>query len=420
MLRRERITGYEHSTSRVVRIRALSVGPVEHSLLRDGQVVPLEPKVFSLLLVLVENNGRLLQKDELLKDVWPDTFVEEGNLNRNISILRKALGADPSGNPYIETVPKLGYKFVAPVRKVTHNGSGTVSAEALDKDSPVSDADLFKAAPKGDNRPKQTPGPRRWLVLGSVVVLALGIGMFVLLQSRRAEVNRHEIKSIAVLPLVNLSGDPAQEYFADGMTEALISSLAQIRALRVISRTSVMTFKESKKKLPEIARELGVVAVVQGSVQRDHGRVKVLIQLIHGPTDTHLWARDYERPPTDVLKLQGEMARAIADEIRTQLTPEEETRMSSAASVNPAAYQEYLLGRYHFGNTSSKTISVPSITSTGLPSLTRAMLLPMQACPWRGRSGQHKAGPSERSLSRRQEQPRARRWNWMTVFLRLM
>jgi tetratricopeptide (TPR) repeat protein len=133
------------------------------------------------------------------------------------------------------------------------------------------------------------------------------------------------------------------------MAEELISNLAQIRALRVISRTSVMSYKGPQKPLlPEIARQLNVDGVIEGSVQRENGRVKVLIQLIHGPTDTHLWARDYERAQTDILKLQGEMARAIADEIRIQVRPEERARMSSAATVNPAAHEAYLLGRYHF------------------------------------------------------------------------
>ena len=135
------------------------------------------------------------------------------------------------------------------------------------------------------------------------------------------------------------------------MTETLISSLAQIRALRVISRTSVMSFKGTQKPLPplpEIARELKVDGVIEGSVQRENGRVKVMIQLIHGPSDTHLWAREYERAMTDVLRLQGEMARAIANEIRIQVAPEERTRLASAATVNPDAHEAYLLGRYHF------------------------------------------------------------------------
>ena len=188
-------------------------------------------------------------------------------------------------------------------------------------------------------------------MLAGVGLLALGTVMFVRMRREGTDPIRPQIQSLAVLPLQNLSGDPAQEYFADGMTEALISSLAQIRALRVISRTSVMSFKGSQRplpRLPGIAKALKVDGVVEGSVQRENGRVKLMIQLIHGPTDTHLWARDYERALTDVLKMQGEMARAIADEIRIQVRPEERARMSSAATVNPAAHEAYLLGRYHF------------------------------------------------------------------------
>jgi TolB-like protein/Tfp pilus assembly protein PilF len=158
---------------------------------------------------------------------------------------------------------------------------------------------------------------------------------------------RPAITSLAVLPLDNLSGDPTQDYFADGMTEALIANLARIRALKVVSRTSVMRFKGARTSLPEIARALNVDAVIEGSVQRTSDRVRISIQLIHAPTDAHLWAREYERELTDVLKLQGEVARAVADEIRIQATAEERARMASAGTVNPTAHEEYLLGQYY-------------------------------------------------------------------------
>jgi serine/threonine protein kinase/Flp pilus assembly protein TadD len=163
-----------------------------------------------------------------------------------------------------------------------------------------------------------------------------------------------QIRSIAMMPLENLSGDLAQEYFADGMTESLINKLAQIRALRVISRASVMRYKRSQKSVPEIARELNVDAVIIGSVQRSGGRVRVTAQLIHGATDAHLWARDYERDLTDVLRLESEVARAVADEIRIQLTAEERARMASARSVNPQAHEAYLLGRYHLSKNNAQ------------------------------------------------------------------
>jgi serine/threonine-protein kinase len=190
---------------------------------------------------------------------------------------------------------------------------------------------------------------RSWqaTVIGLVVLVLAGIIYLKFFRNSPAP-PASEIRSLAVLPLGNLSGDPAQEYFADGMTEALISNLARIRALKVISRTSAMRYKGSPKLLPEIARELNVDGVIEGSVQRSGGRVRVTAQLIHAATDTHLWSRDYERDLTDVLKLQGEVARAVADEIRVQVSAEERARLASARRVNPQAHEAYLLGRYHF------------------------------------------------------------------------
>jgi TolB-like protein/DNA-binding winged helix-turn-helix (wHTH) protein/Tfp pilus assembly protein PilF len=327
--------------------------PQEQVLSRDGKAIPLSPKLFDTLLVLVRNSGHLLDKDNLLRQVWPDSFVEEGNLTKNIFLLRKILedGQDVS---YIETVPKRGYRFVAEVKTVQGNGSGPLVAERTDRKAEVNDSEERKTEPdisaKLDSSIKKnrTPALGRWLIVAAATILCIGIGAYLLLQ-RQATTEHPEIKSIAVLPLQNLSGDPAQEYFADGMTEALITKLAQISSLKVISRTSVMSFKDRKPSppLPEIARELKVDGVIEGSVQRENGQVKVMIQLIHAPTDTHLWAREYERALTDVLKLQGEMARAIADEIRIQVTTEDRARLASAASVNPAAHEAYLLGRYH-------------------------------------------------------------------------
>ncbi|MEK6323140.1 MAG: protein kinase [Acidobacteriota bacterium] len=191
---------------------------------------------------------------------------------------------------------------------------------------------------------------RSRLAAGIVVLALIAIAaiVYALIPRSGPSTVRFEIKSLAVLPLENLSGDPAQEYFADGMTEAIISNLGRIRALKVISRTSVMRYKGSPKSLPEIARELNVDAVIEGSVQRSGGRVRVTAQLIHAATDAHLWASDYDRDLTDVLKLQSEVARAVADEIRIQVTAEERARLASARSVDPQAQEAFLLGRYHF------------------------------------------------------------------------
>jgi serine/threonine protein kinase/tetratricopeptide (TPR) repeat protein len=204
-----------------------------------------------------------------------------------------------------------------------------------------------------------TPGPasrpRRWVWVGAAALVALGVaaGSLYLVVSRGrprgpgAPVASGQIRSIAVLPLANLSGDPAQEYFSDGMTEELITSLSKISALKVISRTSVMRFKGTKRPIPEIASALGVDAVIEGSVLRAGERVRITVQLISAATDTHMWAESYERDLRDVLALQSEVARAVAGEIKATLTPEQETRLASARQVNPKVYEAYLRGMFY-------------------------------------------------------------------------
>ena len=183
----------------------------------------------------------------------------------------------------------------------------------------------------------------------ALILVAISATAFVYFWRVRAtpSASRPTITSLAVLPLENFSGDAAEEYFADGMTEALINDLAQIRALKVISRTSVMRYKGASKSLPEIARELNVDGVIEGSVQRSAGRVRVTAQLIYAATDTHLWSHSYEREGADILRLQSDVAGAIAEEIRVQVTPDERARLTSARSIDPKAHEAYLLGRYH-------------------------------------------------------------------------
>ena len=252
----------------------------ERLLRRGGAVVPLPPKAVALLMALLHRSGEFIEKGQLLAEVWPDTFVEEGSLTQTVSVLRKALGEAP-GTPYIETIPRRGYRFVAPVTAVRGGGD---------------------ASP-----------------------------------------------SLAVLPLANLSGDRAQEFFADGMTDELISCLMTIGALRVASRTSVMRYRDTQKPLPQIARELQVGWIVEGSVLQSGSRVRITAHLIEAATDRQLWGGTYEKDVAEVLSLQSAVATEIARGVRVTLTSAEQSSIATTRRVDPAAYDAYLRGR-HFWN----------------------------------------------------------------------
>ena len=312
--------------------------PAERTLLRDGQPIPLRPKVFDLLLVLIENRGHLVDKEQLMSSVWAEQFVEEGNINKNISMLRHALGESDSVTKFIETVPKCGYRFVADVRAFSDN-------------EPDSVTEMPAAVEETDQRSIQSPRrartqSRTWITFLVVTVLLIAAFAYVgfIRKTRRAVTPT--ITSIAVLPFQNLSNDSTQDYFVDGMTDALIGDLAKIGALRVISRTSSMHYKGSNKSLPEIARELNVDAVVEGTVQRSGDRVHVRAQLIHAASDSHLWASGYDRDLRDVLELQGEVARSIAGEVRIKITPAEQRLLVPKRAIDRTAIDNYLQGRY--------------------------------------------------------------------------
>jgi TolB-like protein/DNA-binding winged helix-turn-helix (wHTH) protein/Tfp pilus assembly protein PilF len=332
------------------------------SVVKGLQKKGLEPRAFDVLRYLIEHSDRVVEKQELFEQVWGEKFVTDNALSRVIKEIRHVIGDSADSPRYIETVPKRGYRFIAELnsladREVVYTGTVEGVSAFLEEAEHVEDGGPGGEKIVHPKLPAEVPAsapaklsPRSVaLVLAAALLVSAASALVVYRSgSAPAESGTAPIRSIAVLPLENLSGDPAEEYFADGMTESLISNLAGIRALKVISRTSVMRYKGSGKSLPEIARELNVDAMVEGTVQRSNGRVRVTAQLIHAATDTHLWAREYERDLTDVLKLQGEVARAVADEIRIQVTAEERARLASARSVNPQAHEAYLLGRYHF------------------------------------------------------------------------
>ena len=311
---------------------AFRLDPAERTLLRAGEPLALTPKVFDTLVFLVENAGRLITKDEFMKEVWADAFVEDATLAQSISQLRKALG-DPE---IIETVSKKGYRFLGTVR---------IAGAALPATEPAQTMQT-------ENFPAHSTvkGPRRngrlWFAAAAGLVLLAALIFFYV--HERSTYAVKTVRSIAVLPLQNLSGDSGQEYFVDGMTDELITDLAQIHSLRVISRTSVMQFKHTQKTLPEIAAALNVDAVVEGSVLRTGNNVRITAQLLDARQDRHLWAASYERELTNVLELQGQVAKSIADQINVKLTPNEGKALTVRRSTNPAAYDALLTGKYLF------------------------------------------------------------------------
>jgi TolB-like protein/DNA-binding winged helix-turn-helix (wHTH) protein len=300
---------------------------------KEGKRIKLQEQPCQVLALLIERPGELVSREELRKKLWPnDTFVDfDHGVNIAINKLRDALGDSREKPQFIETLPRRGYRFIAPVSTPKASGNGQPSAQVAF--SPTERAWLRSIT---------------WRRALLPALLALSLVVFLSSRYRRGLIAEKNIRSLAVLPLENLSRDPAQDYFADGMTDELITNLAKLQTLKVISRSSAMRYKGTNKSLPEIARELNVDGIVEGTVLRSGNRVRVTAQLIQAATDQHLWAEAYEGDMQDVLRLQDSVARAVAAEIRVKLGPEAEARLAKSQSVNPAAYEAYLRGRYHF------------------------------------------------------------------------
>jgi TolB-like protein/DNA-binding winged helix-turn-helix (wHTH) protein len=337
-----------------------SLNPAERLLLRGSERLDLPPRAFDTLLALAESEGHLLEKADLMDRLWPGTAVEENNLTQAIYLLRKILQDGENGTCYIETVPKRGYRFVAPIHKieVAANGGGvkaerSSTASNYDIDRKVAeDAALLHRPPEAAivSAPGYRTGSKRWRwVAATVAFLALATAADIWrADAIRTAAASSPIRSIAVLPLQNLSNDQDQEYFADGMTDELITDLAQIRELKVVSKTSVMQYKNTRKPLPQIGRELGVDAVVEGSVLRSGDRVRITAQLIRAANDRHLWAHSYEGELRNVISLQAQVAEAITGEVRVSLDTRKQNQLHAARTYDPEAYDLYLRGRYVF------------------------------------------------------------------------
>jgi TolB-like protein/DNA-binding winged helix-turn-helix (wHTH) protein len=306
--------------------------PAERKLLRGNEAIALTPKAFDTLLLLVRNSGHLMEKDKLLNTLWPDSFVEEGSLSNNIFVLRKALGGDLT---LIETVPGRGYRFVGAVRQVPF-----VTSPAQVGNSAGFNRDVAS---------KFSPERRLWFmaaVLLGIVGLLVTLSLRNLRKRMLGRGSQGIVHSLAVLPMVDLSSDAHQDYFADGMTEELTTNLGKIGALRVVSRTSVMHYKDSKKPLSEIARELNVDAVIEGTVARSGSHLRMTANLIQVSPEKHLWAESYESELGNARTVQGEIVQAVAREIGVKLTQKEQALLTGARLVNAEAQDLYLRGRY--------------------------------------------------------------------------
>jgi TolB-like protein/DNA-binding winged helix-turn-helix (wHTH) protein/Flp pilus assembly protein TadD len=362
----------------------------ERLLLRDGGTVGLTPKVFDTLIALVEHSGHLVEKEELMQRLWPDTFVEEGALTRNISDLRKALGEEQ----YIETVPKRGYRFVAPVIEIegditTSIVEKTTEAYLIIEEEEETDAygetersslaaplraearpystvnadhvatdSLLRARPTGDLVPAHSASTRDYIVseikrhkraaavaLSILLLATVGIGYWSFVH--HSSKVRTPIASIAVLPFVNTSNNPDAEYLSDGISESLINSLSQVPGVKVIARSSSFKHKGNEIDPQQVAGALGVEGIVMGRIAQRNENMVISAELVDARDKTQVWGEQYNRKSSDIQAVEEEIARTIAEKLRSRLTGSQELRLTKRATENPQAYQFYLNGLYY-------------------------------------------------------------------------
>jgi TolB-like protein/DNA-binding winged helix-turn-helix (wHTH) protein len=323
--------------SRLLRFDGVEIDLQTFRLKKSGETLQIEPKSLKVLIFLAQSGGRLVGRQELIDSVWGDSFVTDHVLSRAIGQLRRVLDEDPKKPRYIETVPTLGYRFIAELDGTTGSTEAQLGVPRIGK--PEVEPSLAAALTASSMRVLF-----RIVAVPAALLLALVVVFSVRMTRTRAAAG--QIRSLAVLPLKNLSGDPAQYYLADGMTEQLITDLGQIGALTVISPTTAMQYRDTHKSLPQIAADLHVEAVVEGSVARAGDQLRIDAQLIDARADRQLWARSFQGTLSDAFTLQNQVASAVADEIRIQLTPQERTQLATSATTNPQAYQDLLLGHY--------------------------------------------------------------------------
>ena len=319
-----------------------SLKTAERVLLREGEPVPLTPKVFDILLALVENRGRIVEKDDLMKRVWPNTFVEEGNLTQNVSLLRKALGENPSGPQFIETVPRRGYRFVADISESFGDAQPVNSTAAAEKS--VADPAPLVAEPAQDaNQPRlsfwssltaRVPG---YILGAAVVVIAISGVLYFIGRGKDTSANASSIQSIAVLPFVDDASDADAEYLNDKIAESLINSLSKLPQLRVVPRSVVASYKGKEIDPRKVGQELNVRAVVTGRLSRHGDMISIQADLIDLQNVAQLWGQSYDHRMADVMLVQEDISRDIFENLRLKLNVEEKKQLE--------AYRLYLKGR---------------------------------------------------------------------------
>lgn len=316
---------------RVYEFGPFRLDPTERKLLRGNEIVVLTPKAFDTLVLLVRNSEHLLEKDEIIRMLWPDTFVEEGSLSNNIFLLRKALGEDQA---FIETVPRRGYRFIGAVRQFPRAAPARIeeSSEAGAPDS---------TSPVKARRPWLSRAGL-WVAGVALVASLASAGWFY----RRAGQTKGTIDSLAILPFVNANADPNTQYLSDGITESLINSLSQLPNLKVMSRDSVFRYKGKETDAQTVGRELGVRAIFKARIAQHGDAVNISAELINTRDSSHIWGQQYDRRIADMAVLREEIAREMASALRVRLTGVEEQRLVKNYTANPEAYQDYLKGRY--------------------------------------------------------------------------
>ncbi len=322
----------------------------ERLLLRVVEVVPLTPKAFDLLLVLVERHGHLVEKEELMKTVWPDSFVEEANLSYTVSAIRKALGNGAEGQRYIETVPKRGYRFVAPVRERTGESElvgsevPALQPKTREENGARTTQDVAPTATLGAERLARTFGRHKVGAAAVTVALVafLAVGLQRLLSPGKA------IDSLAVLPFVNAGGDSISEYLSDGLTETLINNLSQLGGLRVMARTTVFRYKGNVMDPVKVGHDLNVRAVLTGKILQKGDRLVIQADLVDVTSGAQLWGEQYNRKLADIFALQEDIALRISENLKVKLSGDEKHQLTKRHTADFEAYQLYLKGRYYW------------------------------------------------------------------------